>query len=85
MPWKAWGKEDVGLDGRLFGNYMRFANHDFKRGKWLLKLENCELRWVLYRKHWHGVFVALKDIDVNEEVFISYGERYAITRGWPLS
>jgi len=66
-------KADLYIDARAAGNQLRFVNHDDN--------PNCEAIYVPHNNMWNVVFVAKRDIAINEEITISYGKSYKSVRG----
>ncbi|KAI9025617.1 hypothetical protein DFJ74DRAFT_766953 [Hyaloraphidium curvatum] len=56
------------LDGWLYGNYLRYPNHENE--------PNTEVVFVPYKNRWHVVYVSSRAISPGEEVTISYGDAY---------
>lgn len=56
------------IDALSAGNYTRFANH--------MKNPNAERRYVPHNGKWHVIFIAVKDIAKDEQIFIDYGSGY---------
>ena len=56
---------DISIDSRVYGNFLRFVNHDDD--------PNTKSIAVPYKNRWHRVYVAIKNIKVGEEVTVSYG------------
>jgi len=69
-------KADLYIDARAAGNQLRFVNHDSN--------PNCEAIYVPYKNMWNVIFVAKRDIAINEEITISYGKSYKSVRGKEL-
>jgi len=69
-------KADLYIDARAAGNQLRFVNHDDN--------PNCEAIYVPHNNMWNVVFVAKRDIAINEEITISYGKSYKSVRGKEL-
>jgi len=69
-------KADLYIDARAAGNQLRFVNHDSD--------PNCEAIYVPYNNMWNVVFVAKRNIAVNEEITISYGKSFKSVRGKEL-
>lgn len=65
---------DLSIDARIFGNFQRFVNHADD--------PNTESVAVPYKNRWHRVYVALKNIEANEEVTVSYGSNYWSSRNY---
>ncbi len=65
---------EIGLDSRVFGNFLRFVNHDDD--------PNTESLAVPYKNRWHRIYVAIKNIAANEEVTVSYGDHYWSARDY---
>ncbi|ORX54295.1 SET domain-containing protein [Piromyces finnis] len=66
-------KADLYIDARVAGNQLRFVNHDPN--------PNCEAIYVPHDNMWNVIFVAKRDIQVNEEITISYGKSFKSVRG----
>jgi len=66
-------KADLYIDARAAGNQLRFVNHDDN--------PNCEAIYVPHNNMWNVIFVAKRDIAINEEITISYGKSYKSVRG----
>lgn len=66
-------KADLYIDARAAGNQLRFVNHDSN--------PNCEAIYVPHNNMWNIIFVAKRDIPVNEEITISYGKSFKSVRG----
>ncbi|KAK9710312.1 hypothetical protein K7432_008501 [Basidiobolus ranarum] len=60
---------DLTIDSLEIGNYLRFANHN-------TKLQNAETMYSVHDNLWHVFYVAQRDIQPNEEIFVSYGDQY---------
>ncbi len=56
------------INGRFEGNEMRFLNHDFK--------SNVDVEHLLYDGQWIIFFKAARNIKMDEQLLISYGEGY---------
>jgi len=56
------------VDAEKAGNYTRFANH--------ARPSNAERRYVPHKGLWRVIFVAVKDIAKDEQIFIDYGAGY---------
>ncbi|OUM64127.1 hypothetical protein PIROE2DRAFT_9162 [Piromyces sp. E2] len=66
-------KADLYIDARAAGNQLRFVNHDSN--------PNCEAIYVPHDNMWNVIFVAKRDIQVHEEITISYGKSFKSVRG----
>jgi len=66
-------KAELYIDARAAGNQLRFVNHDSN--------PNCEAIYVPYNNMWNVIFVAKRDIAINEEITISYGKSFKSVRG----
>ncbi|KAK9712492.1 hypothetical protein K7432_007092 [Basidiobolus ranarum] len=60
---------DLSVDSWDIGNYLRFANHN-------TKLQNAQTMYSVHDNLWHIFYVALRDIEANEEIFVNYGDLY---------
>ncbi|KAI8905832.1 hypothetical protein EDD86DRAFT_256877 [Gorgonomyces haynaldii] len=69
------GEKEFGIDALKTGNYLRFINHDLKR-------LNVDTIRVPYNNRWYIIYVAIRDISPDEELFLNYGEAYTQSRGW---
>lgn len=56
------------INGRLEGNELRFVNHD--------KNYNLDVEHTLHEGQWLIFFVANRDIECDEQLFVSYGDEY---------
>ncbi len=56
------------INGRLEGNEMRFVNHSHT--------PNLEVEHTLHKGQWVLFFKAKKDIRIDEQLLISYGDEY---------
>jgi len=66
-------KAELYIDARAAGNQLRFVNHDSD--------PNCEAIYVPHNNMFNVIFVAKRDIPVNEEITISYGKSFKSIRG----
>ena len=62
------GKVVLEINGRLEGNELRFVNHD--------QNFNLDVEHTLHKGQWLIFFVAKRDIEANEQLFVSYGDEY---------
>jgi hypothetical protein len=63
------GKElIIGLDGKNKGNMLRFLNDG--------DVVNCENITVAWNNRWHAVVIAMSDIQVGDELQLSYGSGF---------
>lgn len=56
------------VDAKYRGNELRFGNHD--------KNPNLRVEHTIVENLWYIFFVADRDIDIDEELTVSYGEAY---------
>lgn len=56
------------IDAKPAGNEIRFVNHG--------KITNLDVEHTLVNNRWYIFFVANRDIEPDEELFVSYGEAY---------
>ncbi|MBA4366791.1 MAG: hypothetical protein C0403_04045 [Desulfobacterium sp.] len=62
------GAPELEINGRLEGNEMRFVNHSEKF--------NVDVEHTLFHGHWVIFFKAARTIQKDEQLLISYGEKY---------
>jgi SET domain-containing protein len=63
------GKElTIGLDGKYSGNMLRFLNDG--------KIVNCENITIAWNNRWHAVVIAMENIQIGDELQLSYGSGY---------
>ncbi|KAG4430406.1 hypothetical protein IFR05_014112 [Cadophora sp. M221] len=69
--------QDRVIDAARLGNKTRFINHSSTTADGL----NCEAKIVLVNGEHRIKFVALRDIDVGEELLFNYGKKFAEKQG----
>ncbi|MBI9098372.1 MAG: SET domain-containing protein-lysine N-methyltransferase [Spirochaetaceae bacterium] len=62
------GSVTLEINGRLEGNELRFVNHH--------KDYNLDVEHTLHKGQWLIFFIANRDIEANEQLFVSYGDEY---------
>jgi uncharacterized protein len=62
------GAPELEINGRLEGNEMRFVNHS--------ENYNVDVEHMLFHGHWVIFFKAARTIQKDEQLLISYGEKY---------
>jgi hypothetical protein len=63
------------VDARTKGNYMRFVNSNGQ-------LSNCDIYFIPYNGIWQIIYIAVQDINVDDELTIDYGREYFRSRGY---
>ncbi|KAI9363474.1 hypothetical protein DFJ73DRAFT_811326 [Zopfochytrium polystomum] len=63
---------NLGIDAKSRGNWARFINHE--------DVPNCDPVHIPYKNIWHVVYVSNRIIEAGEEVTVSYGEAYWLSR-----
>ncbi|KAL5327773.1 hypothetical protein ACEPPN_005478 [Leptodophora sp. 'Broadleaf-Isolate-01'] len=69
--------QDRVIDAARLGNKTRFINHSSNAADGL----NCEAKIVLVNGEHRIKFIALRDIDVGEELLFNYGKKFAEKQG----